>query len=65
MTRRKLVALVAAIVLLSIGLVVVGTGLFLTRTDYGRAKVRDIALPYLQSAVPERASSTSGRSAAA
>ena len=42
MTRRKLVALVAAIVLLSIGLVVIGTGLFLTRTDVGRAKIRDV-----------------------
>lgn len=52
MTRRKLVALVAAIVLLSIGLVVIGTGLFLTRTDVGRAKVRDIALPYLQKKWP-------------
>jgi translocation and assembly module TamB len=52
MTRRKLVALVAAIVLLSIGLVVVGTGLFLTRTDYGRAKIRDVAVPYLQSKFP-------------
>ena len=52
MTRRKLVALVAAIVLLSIGLVVVGTGFFLTRTDYGRAKVRDIALPYLEGLFP-------------
>src|SRR6185503_16013272 len=52
MTRRKLVALVAAIVLVSIGLVVVGTGLFLTRTDYGRAKVRDVALPLLQRQFP-------------
>ena len=52
MTRRKLVALVAAIVLLSIGLVVVGTGLFLTRTDYGRGKVREIAVPFLQSKFP-------------
>ena len=52
MTRRKLVALVAAIVLLSIGLVVVGTGLFLTRTDFGRAKVREIAVPFLQSKFP-------------
>jgi translocation and assembly module TamB len=48
MTRRKLVALVAAIVLFSIGFVVLATGLFLTRTDYGRAKIREVALPYLQ-----------------
>ena len=52
MTRRKLVALVAAIVLLSIGLVVIGTGLFLTRTDVGRAKIRELALPYLQKKWP-------------
>ncbi|HEY4306449.1 MAG TPA: translocation/assembly module TamB domain-containing protein [Gemmatimonadaceae bacterium] len=52
MTRRKLVALVAALVLCSIGLVVVGTGLFLTRTDYGRAKIRDIGLPLLQRQFP-------------
>lgn len=52
MTRRKLVALVAAIVLFSIGLVVVGTSLFLTRTDYGRAKVRELVVPILQGAFP-------------
>ena len=52
MTRRKLVALVAAIVLFSIGLVVVGTGLFVTRTDYGRAKIREIAVPYLERKFP-------------
>src|ERR1043166_9014312 len=41
MTRRKLVALVGAVVLLVIGLVVISTGLFLTRTETGRGKIRD------------------------
>lgn len=47
MTRRKLVALVAAVVLLALGLVVVLAGLFVTRTESGRKMTRDLVVPYL------------------
>lgn len=40
MTRRRLVALVSACVLLTIGLVVIATGLVVTRTPYGQDQVR-------------------------
>ncbi len=52
MTRRKLVALVGAIALLLIGLVVISTSLFLTRTDTGRAQVRGIVVPLLEKKWP-------------
>jgi translocation and assembly module TamB len=45
MTRRRLVALVSAIVLLMIGIVGVSTVWFLTRTETGRNRVRDIIAP--------------------
>src|SRR4051812_3781890 len=47
MTRRRLVALVSAAVLLAIGLVVFTTGLFVTHTQAGRDKLRDIVLPMI------------------
>src|SRR5436309_15992377 len=38
--RRRLVALVSVIALLVIGLVTVGTGLFITRSGYGQEELR-------------------------
>lgn len=52
MTRRKLVALVGACVMLLIGLVVLSTGLYLTRTDAGRQRLADIGLPFVRSKLP-------------
>lgn len=52
MTRRKLVALVSAAVLLTIVILVLGTGLVVTHTDYGRGKIRNFAVPLLQSQFP-------------
>jgi translocation and assembly module TamB len=52
MTRRKLVALVGAAVLFTIGLLVVSTGLFLTHTDTGRAQVKSWVVPVLRSKFP-------------
>jgi translocation and assembly module TamB len=49
MTRRKLVALVSAGVLLLIGLVVMTTGLFVTRTQAGRDKLREVFGPWVVS----------------
>jgi hypothetical protein len=51
MTRRRLVALVSVAVLVLLGLVVVSTGLFLTRTNAGREKIREIARPLIARAV--------------
>lgn len=51
MTRRRLVALVSAAVLVTLGLVVFATGLFLTRTNPGRERLRAIAQPFLSRAV--------------
>jgi translocation and assembly module TamB len=51
MTRRSLVALVSAAVLLLIGIVVVSTVLFVTRTQTGRNKVREIAAPIIARAI--------------
>ena len=52
MTRRKLVALVSAAVLLTIMVLVLSTGLILTHTDYGRGKIRGFAVPLLQGHFP-------------
>jgi translocation and assembly module TamB len=46
MTRRKLVALVSAFVLLGLGLVVFAAGLFVTRTAAGRDKLRELIIPF-------------------
>lgn len=46
MTRRRLVALVAAIVFVLLGIVGVSTILFLTRSDYGREQLRSLAQHY-------------------
>lgn len=51
MTRRRLVALVSAAVLVTLGLLVFATGLFLTRTDVGRERLRIIAQPFLSRVV--------------
>ncbi|MGH7623478.1 MAG: hypothetical protein ACREMU_14135, partial [Gemmatimonadaceae bacterium] len=51
MTRRRLVALVSVTVLVLLGLVVVSTGLFLTRTNAGRERIREIARPLIARAV--------------
>lgn len=51
MTRRRLVALVSAVVFLTLGLVVVATGLFLTRTTSGRDKLRAVIQPFIARSV--------------
>ena len=51
MTRRRLVALVSVTVLVLLGLVVVSTGFFLTRTNAGREKIREIVRPLIARAV--------------
>ena len=51
MTRRRLVALVSAAVLLTLGLLVFATGLFVTQTSTGRAKLRDFIQPMVASKV--------------
>ncbi|HVX40377.1 MAG TPA: hypothetical protein VHB25_12465 [Gemmatimonadaceae bacterium] len=51
MTRRRLVALVSAAVLVTLGLVVFAAGLFVTGTDTGREWVRGFAQPLLSRAV--------------
>jgi translocation and assembly module TamB len=51
MTRRRLVALVSVAVLVLLGLVGVSTVLFLTRTNAGREKIREIARPLIARAV--------------
>jgi translocation and assembly module TamB len=51
MTRRRLVALVSVAVLFVLGLVVLSTGLFVTRTSAGRGKLRDIVAPIISRAV--------------
>ncbi len=51
MTRRRLVALVSAAVLLTLGLLVFATGLFVLHTDTGREKLREIARPLIARAV--------------
>jgi translocation and assembly module TamB len=50
MKRRRLVALVSAAVLLMLGILAVATVLFITRTDTGRARVRQIVQPLLSRA---------------
>ena len=53
MTRRRLVALVSAIVLASLLLLVFATGLFLTRTSMGRDKLRDVVVkPFVAGKFP-------------
>ncbi len=47
MKRRRLVALVAVIVLVFLGTVAVVSVLVVTRTDMGRAKLRDIVAPFI------------------
>jgi len=49
--RRRLVALVSVIALLVIGLVTVGTGLFITRTGYGQEELRKLIQGQLNSAI--------------
>ena len=44
MTRRRLVALVSIAVLFTLGLIVVGSVLLVTRTITGREKLRDILI---------------------
>ena len=51
MTRRRLVALVSASVLVTLGLLVFATGLFITRTSAGRGKLHDIIQPMIASKV--------------
>ncbi len=51
MTRRSLVALVSAAVLVTLGLVVLATVLFVTHTNAGREKLREIARPLVARAV--------------
>jgi translocation and assembly module TamB len=51
MTRRRLVALVSAAVLLVLGLVVVSTVFFVTRTTAGRDKLRSVLQPFIASKV--------------
>ncbi|HEY4216380.1 MAG TPA: translocation/assembly module TamB domain-containing protein [Gemmatimonadaceae bacterium] len=50
MKRRSLVALVSAAVLLMLGIVAVSTVLFITRTESGRARVRQLLQPLLTDA---------------
>ena len=50
MTRRRLVALVSAAVLVTLGLLVFAGVLFLTHTSTGRDKLRDLARPYIAKA---------------
>ena len=56
MTRRKLVALVSAAVLLTLGLAAVVGVLFVTRTTTGRAKLLGIAKPFLANKVVKNGS---------
>lgn len=51
MTRRKLVALVAAAVLFTLGLAFIGAGLFVMHTTKGRGLVRDFVVPRIAGAV--------------
>jgi translocation and assembly module TamB len=50
MKRRRLVALVSAAVLLTLGILAVASVLFVTRTDMGRARVRQLVQPLLSGA---------------
>jgi translocation and assembly module TamB len=52
MTRRRLVALVGAIVLASLGILVFATGFFVTHTSTGRDKLRDLIKPYVARKFP-------------
>jgi translocation and assembly module TamB len=52
MTRRKLVALVGAVVLLALGLVVFTTGLFVLHTNAGRSRLREAILPFVKRKLP-------------
>jgi len=53
MTRRRLVALVSAIVLVSLLLLVFATGLFVTHTSTGRNKLRDLVVkPFVAGKFP-------------
>lgn len=52
MTRRKLVALVGAAVLVLIGLVVFTTGLFITHTETGRQYLKGLIVPFVQNKLP-------------
>jgi translocation and assembly module TamB len=49
--RRRLVALVSVIALMVIGLVTVGTGLFITRSGYGQEELRKFIQVQLNSAI--------------
>ncbi len=51
MTRRRLVALVSAAVLLTLGLLVFATGLFVTHTTTGRRKLHDFIQPMIASKI--------------
>jgi len=52
MTRRRLVALVSAIVLASLGILVFATGFFVTHTSAGRDKLRDLIEPVIAGKFP-------------
>jgi translocation and assembly module TamB len=52
MTRRRLVALVSAIVLASLGILVFATGFFVTHTSMGRDKLRDLIKPFIAGKFP-------------
>src|SRR5215213_3372810 len=51
MTRRRLVALVSAAVLVTLGLVVFATGFLLTHTEAGRGKLHDFIQPLIASKI--------------
>lgn len=51
MTRRRIVALVSAAVLVVLGIVAVAAVLVVTRTDYGREKIRSIVTTYAKRGV--------------
>src|SRR6266496_6185244 len=53
MTRRRLVALVSAVVLVSLMLLVFATGFFVTHTSTGRNKLRDLIIkPFVAGKFP-------------
>src|SRR5215211_3180806 len=51
MKRRRLVALVSAAVLATLGLLVFATGFFLTHTEAGRGKLHDFIQPWAASKI--------------
>ncbi len=51
MTRRRFIAIVSLCVLAMLGTIVLGTGLFITRSDYGREWLRNAVEAQLAGAV--------------